>query len=278
MILKHPISGKETHAEAVEWLPGCAYFRCARTGLQWLDPQPAGGAGFPDFSAYADELLRTATPEAIKYLLPPPEQAALEWVHRQLPPGAKIVELFAEAGRFAWQLRSEGYDVRLADPLASHVAVLGKHGFTAFQAASPVELPADWSDADAVIILESLIRIAQPGAFMKVLRARFPRAQVFITAPSMRRPLKMPGVGRRAGYPPDFLTRWTVPALRELLTVTGYAAHGRQITPRLLTSIGKRSLRGKLFIACMVLLMIASREYEFSASAWGRPLNSSDKK
>mgnify|MGYP001611834126 CR=1 FL=1 len=276
MILKHPITGRETHAEAVEWLPGCAYFRCGRTGLQWLEPQPISGPVYPDFSEDADDLLGRATPELIKTWLTPNEQAALEWVRGNLSPGAEIVELFAETGRFAWQLRSFGYEVRLADPLAAHVSVLRKHGFTSMQTANPAELPPDWSEADAVIILESLVRVAQPAVFMAALRARLPRAQVFITAPSLRRPLKLPGVDRRTGYPPDFLTRWTVEALRELLATSGYVAHGRSITPGMLRSLRKRRRwRGRVFVVFQVLLMIASGEYEFSVSGWGRPRNAS---
>lgn len=271
MILTHPISGRETHAEAAEWLPGCAYFRCPKTGLEWLDPVPENAPVFPDFSVYADGLLAGAAPGIIGALLEPNERAALAWTHANVARGARIVELFAETGRFAWQLRSEGYDVRLADPLASHVAVLRKHGFTAQQSASPEDLPASWADADAVIILESIVRSPRPAALMAALRARFPRAQVFLTAPSMRRPLKLPGVDRRTGYPPDFLTRWTVAALRELLAAHGYAARGRAVTPRLLASAGRRGWRGKIYLALMVLLMRMSREYEFSVSAWGRP-------
>jgi hypothetical protein len=274
MILKHPITGREIRVEVAEWLPGCAYFRCERTGLQWLDPQPACGPVYPDFSAYADELLGAATPEQIKALLAPSEQAALDWVRGNLGPGAKIVELFAEVGRFAWQLRSDGYQVRLADPLASHVSVLCRHDFTAVQTANPAELPANWSDADAVVILESIIRVARPAVFMAAVRARFPQACVFVTAPSLRRPLKLPGVDRRAGYPPDFLTRWTVPALRELLATSGYSAHGRGITPRTLATLRGRRWRGQIFVMFQILLMRASGEYEFSVSGWGRPRNS----
>lgn len=275
MILHHPITGRETHAEVAEWLPDCAYFRCPRTGLEYLDPLPDCGPVFPDFSAYADELLAAATPDIMKLDSPPNEQAALQWVQTHLRPGTKIVELFAEVGRFAWRLRSIGYEVHLADPLGSHVTVLRKHGFAALQTANPGELPTDWSDAEAVIILESIVRVPQPGMFMAAVRARFPRADVYLTAPSLRRPLKLPGVDRRAGYPPDFLTRWTVPALRELLITNGYVVRGRNVTPRLLESLNHRRWRGRIDSVLIILLMLASGEYEFSVSAWGRPRISS---
>lgn len=276
MILQHPITGHETHAEVAEWLPGCAYFRCPRTGLQWLDPMPANVPVFPDFSSYADNLLSVATPDLIKSAMPPNEQAAMEWVNKQLRPRSKIVELFAEVGRFAWLLRSSGYGVCLADPLASHVAVLRKYGFTTVQAANPAELPAEWADADAVVILESIVRLPQPGAFMAELHARFPRAQVFLTAPSFHRPLKIPGVDRRAAYPPDFMTRWTVPALRELLASHGYISEGHMVTPRLLATSRDRRWRGRIYEALMIVPMLVSREYKFSVSASGRPRTASE--
>lgn len=274
VILKHPITGREIHARAVEWLLGAAYFHSARSGVQWLDPLPSGGPVFPDFSAYADELLGSATPGQIAALLPPNECAALEWVRESLSANAKIVELFAETGRFARQLQSSGYTIYLADPLAAHVAVLRKHAFTAVCATNPAELPADWSDAEAVIILESIVRVPRPGEFMAAVRAHFPRAKIYLTAPSLRRPLKMPGVDHRTGYPPDFLTRWTAPALRELLDASGYESRARRITPRMLRSAANRGWRGRMFVVAMILLMAVSGEYEFSVSAWGRPRES----
>lgn len=269
MILKHPISGHETAAEAVEWLPGCAYFQCPKTKLQWLDPQPEHGPGFPDFSDYSKVLLKNASEEDLLRTLPPNENAALEWITKQIRPRAKIVELFAEAGRFAWLLRAKGFEVCVSDPLANHVSVLRSHNFDAEKANSPDDLPDTWSDADAVIILESIVRVAQPGAFMHTLRRRFPKAKVFITAPSLRRPLKLHGVDRRVGYPPDFLTRWTKPALLELFHYAGYEASSRVITPLLMSTVHKARWRGKVYVSVLSLMMKISREYEFSLSAWG---------
>jgi hypothetical protein len=225
---------------------------------------------YPDFSSDADKLLASATPESMWLASPPNEHIAIEWLSSHLQPGAKIVELFAEVGRFAWQARAAGYQVRLADPLVSHVSVLRNHGFTALQAAHPTDLPADWGDSDAVVILESIVRLPDPGAFVAGLREKFPRALLFLTAPSLRRPLKIEGVDRRGGYP-DFLTRWTLPALRELLVVNGYATNGFAITPQLLSGIGRHGWRGRLWLIFLTLLLVASREYEFSVAAWGTP-------
>jgi hypothetical protein len=183
-----------------------------------------------------------------------------------------VVELFAESGRFAWRVREAGFAVCLADPLAAQVTVLRRHGFAAVCATQPTELPADWADAEAVVVLESIVRVPRPGAFLAGVRMRFPHAQVFLTAPSLRRSLKLPEVDRGVGYPPDFLTRWTVPALRELLTASGYAAQGRSITPGVLARSRGWRWRRRFFWAFQVCLMRAAGEYEYSVCAWGRPI------
>jgi len=269
MILKHPISGHEVHAVAAEWLPGCAYFRCRQTGLQWLDPIPPGAPVFPDFSRYADGQLDAASPETIVLSMPPNEIVGREWVQKELQPAAKIVEFFAETGRFACWLRFSGYRVYLADPLDAHVAVLRKHGFPAEQTADPADIPREYCDADAVIVFESLVRLKDPGKFIRAIRDNFPKAKIFLTAPSMRRSLKVHGVDRRCGYPPDFLTRWTVPALRALLQANGYNARAKAITPQLFARWNEQTLARKLYLLLMVPLMFLSKEYEFSVSASG---------
>jgi hypothetical protein len=273
MILIHPVRQCEVHAEAAEWLPGCAYFRCTETGLEWLYPQPLGVPVFPDFSAYGDQLLASASPEIVRRSSPPNEHAAFAWARKHLKPRSVVLELFAESGRFAWWMRETGYRVHVADPLATHTSVLRKYGFPSAQALLPEELPAEWPLPDVVFILESIVRLPKPRAYLEALRGRFPAAKVYLTAPSMRRPLKLQSVTCRGGYPPDFMTRWTMPALRSLLQHAGYEAEGRTITPMLLRSVALQPYRWKrhIFNCLLNASLWLNGEREFSVSAWGQP-------
>ncbi len=271
MILQSPITLREVDARPTEWLPGCAYFECPESGVQFVNPVPAVSPVFPDFAAYGDELLtqlRTdRTPLAAD--TPPVERHALAWARRHLPPGAPVIELFSECGRFAWQLRDAGFEVRTADPLASHVAVLRRHGFPSEHSLCPDG--TDGPPPAAIFILESIVRLPQPRRFVEDLRRRFANAHLYVSAPSQRRSLKLPGVRQRAGYPPDFVTRWTAAALRSLLVHSGYEAEGATVTPMLTRLTPRGRFKRRLFVLAWTTLLRLGGEYEHSVVAWGRP-------
>lgn len=269
MITRHPITREETAVTATDWFSGCSYLRCPRTGFEWLDPAPP--SVFPDFSVYADRLLREDNPVALRDHSPPFERAADAWVRTHVPTGATVVELFAETGRFAWHLRRNGYRVQLADPVTNHVATLQRHGFCAVQFADVGSIPGSWSDPAAVVVLESLIRLPDPRGFLESIRSRWPRALIYVTVPSPRRPLKLADVDHRGGFPPDFLTRWTRPALHEALTLAGYDVNSATLTPASHRFVEPGRWKRRLFNVAFDLMLRANREFEFSYAAWGVP-------
>jgi hypothetical protein len=271
MILLHPITRREIHAEACEWVSGGAYFRCPSTGFEWFYPQPSNVPVFPDFSEVAEAILQNPDAETILNAMPVNEIAALAWVEKNVRRGARIVELFAETGRFAWLLKDRGFEVYLADPLASHVSALSKKGFRAVQALSPSELPGDYVEPEAVIILESLVRLPDPLRYVESVRRRFPKASIYLTVPTMRRPLMILRSSSGVGYPPDFLTRWTKAALHLLLEEAGYKAHSKIIRPRFASEFSYKSWKNFLFWKLSSLFMWANGELEFSLAAWGSP-------
>lgn len=269
MLTRHPLTRAEVAAPVSEWLPGCVFLRCPKTGLEWL--HPAGEEVFPDFAGWAEEMHRAGEAGTFASMTPPFERAALAWTRQYVPPGAEIVELFAETGRFAWQLRRGGYRPLLADPLGSHVSMLNRHGFEARQARTPEELPAGWINPAAVFILESLVRLQDPLRLLDAVRNRFPNALLYVTVPSPRRPLKLPDNHFRSGYPPDFKTRWTLPALRLAVAQAGYDVRARTITPGLITAVPPARWKRRLFNVAVNALLWVNRELEFSYAAWGRP-------
>jgi hypothetical protein len=269
MILRHPLTRHEIAVEASDWFAGCAYFRCPRTGFEWLHPAPA--SVFPDFSHYADRLHRENHPVSFRDHTPPFERAALAWVKKELRPGATIAEFFAETGRVAWHLQRDGYKIQLADPVANHVMMLRRHGFDAVQSADANSLPASWGEPDAVLILESLIRLSDPRGFLESLRRRWPRARLFVTVPSPRRPLKLEGVNHRGGFPPDFLTRWTLPALHEALTLSGCQTRSWIVTPASHRLVEPGRWKRRVFNAAFDLMLRANGEFEFSFAAAATP-------
>lgn len=269
MITRHPLTREEITAVATDWFPGCVYFRCPRTGLEWLDPAPP--SVFPDFSVYADRLQREGNPVVFRDHSPPFERAAHAWVRAHIPAGATVVELFAETGRFAWHIRRDGYRVQLADPVANHITTLQRHGFVAVQAAEVGSLPVSWGEPTAVIVLESLIRVSAPRDFLASIQKRWPRARLYLTVPSPRRPLKLDDVNHRGGFPPDFLTRWTRPALHEALTLAGYQADTALVTPASHRYVEPGRWKRRLFNLAFDLMLRANREFEFSYAAWGVP-------
>jgi hypothetical protein len=240
------------------------------SGVEFLDPQPANVPVFPDFSAYGDELFAKSR-SAVLETIQPNERFALAWAKRHLSAGAPVVELFAESGRFAWLLRDAGFRVHVADPLASHAAMLGRHGLPSVQALCPDSTTA-WPEPAAVFVLESIVRLPRPRAFVEQVRTRFPGAKIFLTAPSPHRPLKLPLINNRGGYPPDFMTRWSAPALGALLKHAGYeTVVEAAITPMLTRLTSRTRPKRLLFNFGWSTLLRLAGEYEFSVSAWSAP-------
>jgi hypothetical protein len=180
------------------------------------------------------------------------------------------LELFAECGRFACILRQDGYGVHTVDPLESHTRVLRKHGFESVTG-QLAAVPAAWPAPFAVFILESIVRIHEPRALIEGIRARWPRALLYLTAPSLRRSLKLPHVIGRGYLPPDFATRWDATSLRHLLVCSGFAAVSGTITPMAVGRLPATRWKRRLFNLVSTLPLRLNGEYAFSEWAAGVP-------
>lgn len=270
MILSCPVCRRERHAPATDWISGSAYHCCSTCGVEFAEPVPPAEV-FPDFSAYGDHLLaRAHEPYVIDDHEQPSEFHARRWAHTRLPQGSHVLEFFAECGRFAWIMRREGYVVRTVDPLEAHTSVLRKHGFESVTGQLDA-VPVDWPAPAAIFILESIVRVRAPRALIEGIRTRWPGALLYLTAPSLRRSLKLPTVTGRGYLPPDFITRWEPSSLRHLLEQSGYCASSGTISPMLVRRIPPTRWKRRLFNLALTFPLRLNGEYAFSEWAAGAP-------
>jgi hypothetical protein len=238
--------------------------------VEFVEPVPEKEV-FPDFSVYGDGLLsRAHEPFVMSDHEQPSEIHARHWARTHLPAGASVVELFAESGRFAWLLRQDGYAVRTVDPLESHAKVLRKHGFECVTGQFAA-VPAEWTAPAAAFILESIVRVRDPRTLVESIRVRWPHTQLYVTAPSLKRSLKLPGVTGRGYLPPDFVSRWDASSLRRLLEVSGYAADGGTMTPMTVRRLPPTRWKRRLLNLALTLPLRLNGEYTFSEWAAGVP-------
>lgn len=272
MILPCPVCREERHAPATDWLAHGAYHRCSICGVEFVEPKPPAEV-YPDFSDYGETLLSRATePYFMSDREQPSEIHARRWARRHISAGAPILELFAECGRFSWLIRSDGFAVRTADPLPAHVALLRRHGFESVVGQLDA-VPDDWPAPAAVFILESIVRVQDPRRLIEGIRVRWPTAMLYVTAPSTRRSIKLPGSTSRGYLPPDFITRWDAPALIGLLRTAGYSAEGGVISPMAVRRLPATRWKRRLFNLGWTLPLRLNGEYCFSE--WAASLPSS---
>ncbi|MFH1221342.1 MAG: methyltransferase domain-containing protein [Candidatus Eisenbacteria bacterium] len=252
-----------------EELESGAFILCTECGLQYVGPTVADQPVFQDFTEAGQALFSSLETEgAVAKVLTPNERAALEWIGHALAPGASVLELCCESGRFLLGLKSRGLEPIGMDPLAGHVEMLRRRGFAVKQ--GWVEsYPGDWPRPAAVVLLESLVRFPEPIGLLEGIRRRFPRAPIYLSVPSPRRSLKVPEFDRRLDYPPNHLTRWTPRALLGALEHAGYRGKCRTCHIRIKWREG--SLRKRLLKAAFAASLRLAGESEYSICATGWP-------
>lgn len=250
-------------AEALDG--GAAYLRCGGCGVEWVDPVPEGTPVFVDFTDAGRVMfgeLRAGEPLA--GMLTANEALTLAALRRGARPGAAVLELCCESGRFLAALRGAGFRPLGADPLPRPIEMLRGEGFEVARG-GPADVPAEWSP-DAVVLVESLVRFPDPVALLAEVRARFPRAVVHLAVSSPRQSLKLPENDRRHNYPPHHLVRWTARGLAAALERAGYSARAR--TTRAWINWPNR--RG-MFGNTLALVLRATGQAEHSFLATGTP-------
>jgi hypothetical protein len=243
-----------------------AYLECEACGLQFLRPTPAGTPVFQDFAGYARALqAEVAAGSPVEETLTPGEKVMLSWLERDVPQGKAVLEVCCESGRFLLALRERAYRPYGTDPLESHVEAVRDGGLPAWLGVVE-DVPEDWPQPAAVVLLESLVRFPDPAQVVGRIRERFPEAALYLSAPSARRSLKLPEFDRRLAYPPHHLTRWSKRSLERLLEGAGYRAR----CTTLKVSLNWPTRRG-MFGNTLALVLRLTGEGEYAFLAVGRP-------
>jgi hypothetical protein len=265
-----PACRSTANKPVAEQLESGAFNLCTECGLQYVDPQVADRPVFRDFAEAGQALFSRLQGEgAVAKVLTPNERAALGWAGHTLAPGAPVLELCCESGRFLLGLKSMGLEPIGMDPLAGHVEMLRRWGFTVKQ--GWVEsYPGDWPSPAAVVLLESLVRFPEPIRLLEGIRRRFPRVPIYVSVPSPRRSLKVPEFDRRLDYPPDHLTRWTPRALLGALKHAGYSGHCRTCHVRIRWREGSLKKRLLKIAFAATLRLTGESEYSICAAGWPR--------
>jgi hypothetical protein len=180
-----------------------------------------------------------------------------------------LLEICFESGRFLAHLRHEGYQTFGVDPISNHVRNLADKGYTVALGLVE-ELPKDWPEPDAVIMLESLVRFPKPVRLLTSIRERFVMSPLIVSVPSPHRSLRVPEFDRRTDYPPHQLTRWSRKALVEALGKAGYVS--KCVTVRV--DLSKYNINPLLKKAAEIGYRILG-ESEYSYLAIARPNNGS---
>jgi hypothetical protein len=245
---------------------GAAYLRCGGCGVERVEPLPPGVPVFVDFTdagrAMFAELRAGAS---VADALTPNERLVLAALRRAVEPGSAVLELCCESGRFLAALRDAGFRPLGMDPLPRPAPMLREEGLDAARG-GPADVPAEWPEPRAVVLLESLVRFPDPVALLSEVRGRFPRAALHVAVSSPRQSLKLPEFDRRHAYPPHHLLRWTERGLGAALERAGYAARTR--TTR--AWIDWPARRGVFGNTLAVALRLAG-EAEYSFVAVGTP-------
>ncbi|MET0398830.1 MAG: methyltransferase domain-containing protein [Longimicrobiaceae bacterium] len=261
-----PACGAAGSAPAEPLDGGAAYLRCGACGVERVDPLPPGVPVFVDFTDAGEAMFAELRAGAsLADALTPNERLVLAALRRALKPGAAVLELCCESGRFLAALRAEGFRPLGMDPLPRPAPMLRAQGLDAARG-GPADVPAEWPEPEAVVLLESLVRFPDPVALLAEARARFPRAALHVAVSSPRQSLKLPEFDRRHAYPPHHLTRWTERGLAAALERAGYAVRVR--TTR--AWIDWPSRRGVFGNTLAVALRLAG-EAEYSFVAAGTP-------
>jgi hypothetical protein len=251
-----------------EKLESGAFILCSECGLQYVDPPAGSGPVFQDFAEAGRALFSgLETESAVRQVLTPNERTVLGWLGRALAPGAPVLELCCESGRFLLGLKSGGLEPFGMDPLAGHVEMLDRRGFSV-KCGWVESYPGDWPSPRAVVLLESLVRFPEPIGLLEGIRQRFPSTPICLSVPSPRRSLKVPEFDRRLDYPPHHLTRWTPRAMLMALEHAGY--NGRCRMSHVQIKWWKGSLKKKLLKAAFAttLRLVGESEYSICATGW----------
>jgi hypothetical protein len=244
---------------------GAAFLACSACGVEWVHPAPAAPI-FVDFTdAGVAMFAGFRAGEPIHEAMTPNERLVLTELRGAVKPGRAVLELCCESGRFLAALREAGLHPLGADPLPRPAPMLRAEGFHAVQG-GPAEVPRDWPEPDAVVIVESLVRFPDPVALLAATRARFPRAALHLAVSSPRQSLKLPEFDRRHNYPPHHLVRWTERGLARAMERAGYSAKTR--TTR--ASLNWPNRRGA-FGNTLAMVLRAAGQAEYSFVAVGTP-------
>jgi SAM-dependent methyltransferase len=261
------VCGCDSGVAVAEPLDEGSFCVCARCRLQFLDPVRPDLPVFQDFTDYARLLFSKIEDGAnVDAHLAPNERFVLRWLQRDLPAGQTVLELCCESGRFLAALRAHGFRPLGLDPLHEPIAFLRSKGFRVSPGLTR-EIPVNWPEPRAVVLLESMVRFPDPVGLLSQIRRRYPSAPVYVSIPSPRRSLKLPEFDSRLDYPPHQVIRWSAKSIANALREAGYR-------PKVKVSkvwINRPARRG-LFGNLLALGVRALAEGEVSIYARGRPL------
>lgn len=191
--------------------------------------------------------LRNLVNEVLAWWRPTPwlsaaEYAALRWLRRHLPKGARILDIGCGPGRFLRAARKAGWDAIGIDVDSHLVALLRRSGLPAFVGALP-DIPWEGPAPQAVTLFEVLEHLPEPELFLKPLQRQFPEAVVLVSVPSPFRPeVHLWGKRYPYDYPPHHYLHWTPQALERFFQRMGY----RQVTVVLPKPLGSEHIEVQL--------------------------------
>ena len=227
-----------SHTEPVLPLSGWGEIRkCKRCGLFFANPMvlPAspeelfsnayrGEGQLADFSNFAKKLhYRAALLRVRRYLLPPTSAKTINWLRRNLTPGATVMEIGCGPGYFMHTLRRNGFNSIGIEPGEVPASLLKQEGFQVWHGTLD-NYPTSWPVPSAVTCFFMLHHLPDPRGFFATLRRRFPRAALILSESHNNTLLFATKRDLPGSLPPRYFTWWTGNSLEQALIRAGFDA------------------------------------------------------
>ena len=189
------------------------YARCPACGLLFLTDPPENLSAF-----YADDYYQTPTAERIAYVARR-EHYQVEVLLRNIAPPARVVEIGAAWGVFAWQAKHSGYDVHAIemDSRCCH-HLKGVVGVSATCSDRPDQVLADLPPSGAIVMWQVLEHLTDPASVLDASVSNLAPGGVLVIATPNPESMGMRLMGARWPHldaprhlmliPPALLGRW----------------------------------------------------------------------
>lgn len=222
MLIPCPLCGGAGPKTLVREHDGYRLYDCPECGLGYCEPFKNPGPEYYEHNTdqYSVALDERTDPMSFEY------DEALAFLTRNLPRGARLLDVGFGSGGFLFRTRAAGFSAAGVDFNAARVAALKARGFDVFAGGLPdFALKAAPGSFDAITLFEVIEHVDNLGEWLEAAKSLLKPGGVFVVGtPNRDRtfdPFQGPGL-EAIDNPPHHLTRWSAAALSGALTRHGF--------------------------------------------------------